>query len=146
MRRDPFLLTPGPLTTSRSTKEAMLHDWGSRDGEFIEMNARVCARLLDLAGGRGSHVCVPLQGSGTFIVEAMIGTLVPADGKLLILTNGAYGQRMARIAERCRRAVIGLEGPRRRRSRPAALDAALGGRPRRQPRGRWCSARRRRAS
>jgi 2-aminoethylphosphonate-pyruvate transaminase len=59
MRRDPFLLTPGPLTTSRSTKEAMLHDWGSRDGEFIAMNARVCERLLDLAGGRGSHVCVP---------------------------------------------------------------------------------------
>ena len=54
MRRDPFLLTPGPLTTSRSTKEAMLHDWGSRDGEFIEMNARVRERLLDLAGGGGA--------------------------------------------------------------------------------------------
>ena len=66
----------------------------------------MCERLLDLAGGRGSHVCVPLQGSGTFIVEAMIGPLVPADGKLLILANAAYGQRMLRIAQRYRRAVI----------------------------------------
>ena len=78
---DPFLLTPGPLTTSSATKEAMLHDWGSRDLEFIRMNARVRDRLLDLAGGRGSHVCVPLQGSGTFVVEAMVGTLVPPGGK-----------------------------------------------------------------
>ena len=88
---DPFLLTPGPLTTSRTTKEAMLHDWGSRDVGFIRMNARVRERLLALAGAAGSHVCVPLQGSGTFIVEAMIGTLVPAGGKLLVLVNGAYG-------------------------------------------------------
>ena len=126
MRRDPFLLTPGPLTTSRSTKEAMLHDWGSRDGEFIAMNTRVCERLLDLAGGRGSHVCVPLQGSGTFIVEAMIGTLVPADGKLLILANGAYGQRMMRIAERYRRAVIVQDTPEDVPVSVAALDDALG--------------------
>jgi 2-aminoethylphosphonate-pyruvate transaminase len=126
MRRDPFLLTPGPLTTSRSTKEAMLRDWGSRDGEFIAMNARVCDRLLDLAGGRGSHVCVPLQGSGTFIVEAMIGTLVPADGKLLILANGAYGQRMMRIAERYRRAVILQATPEDVPVSVAALDDALG--------------------
>ena len=90
--REPFLLTPGPLTTTRATKEAMLRDWGSRDGEFIAMNARVRRRLLELVSGDGSHVCVPLQGSGTFIVEAMIGTLVPPAGKLLVLVNGAYGR------------------------------------------------------
>ena len=129
MRRDPFLLTPGPLTTSRSTKEAMLHDWGSRDEEFIAMSSRVCERLLDLAGGRGSHVCVPLQGSGTFIVEAMIGTLVPADGKLLILANGAYGQRMLRIAERYRRAVIIQDTPEDVPVSVAGLDHALGDNP-----------------
>ena len=68
-RRDPWLLTPGPLTTSRAVKEAMLHDWGSRDAEFIKMNARVRERLVELAGGQGTHVCVPLQGSGTFIIS-----------------------------------------------------------------------------
>jgi 2-aminoethylphosphonate-pyruvate transaminase len=104
----------------------MLHDWGSRDADFIAMNARVCERLLDLAGGRGSHVCVPLQGSGTFIVEAMIGTLVPADGKLLILANGAYGHRMMRIAERYRRTLIVQETPEDVPVSIAALDDALG--------------------
>jgi len=96
---EPYLLTPGPLTTSRATKEAMLRDWGSRDSEFIAMNARVRDRLVELVGGVGTHVTVPMQGSGTFAVEAMLGTFVPRDGKLLILVNGAYGKRMARISE-----------------------------------------------
>ena len=123
--RDPLLLTPGPLTTSRATKEAMLRDWGSRDAAFIRMNARVRERLVDLAGGRGSHVCVPLQGSGTFIVEAMIGTLLPPSGKLLVLLNGAYGRRMVRICEYYRRAVATLETPEDVPADPSALDAAL---------------------
>ena len=49
-KRDPYLLTPGPLTTSATTKEAMLHDWGSRDKEFIAINRRVRERLLALQG------------------------------------------------------------------------------------------------
>src|SRR5687768_17461354 len=81
----PYLLTPGPLSTSASVKRAMLRDWGSRDRDFIALNARVRARLLELAGGAGSHVCVPLQGSGTFVVEALLGTLLPKRGKLLAL-------------------------------------------------------------
>ncbi len=96
-RRDPILLTPGPLTTARATKEAMLRDWGARDHDFVALSQQVCGRLLEIAGDNGSYVCVPLQGSGTFAVEAMIGTLVPTSGKLLILVNGAYGHRMARI-------------------------------------------------
>jgi 2-aminoethylphosphonate-pyruvate transaminase len=124
-RREPFLLTPGPLTTTRSTKEAMLRDWGSRDGEFIAMNARVRRRLLELVGGDGSHVCVPLQGSGTFIVEAMIGTLVPPQGKLLVLVNGAYGRRMVRMCEYYRRACLAQEVAEDRPVDPAALDATL---------------------
>jgi 2-aminoethylphosphonate-pyruvate transaminase len=124
-RKDPWLLTPGPLTTSLTTKQAMLHDWGSRDAEFIRINSRVRERLLDLAGGRGTHVCVPLQGSGTFIVEAMIGTLVPPAGRLLVLVNGAYGKRMVRMCEYYRRACVSLEVPEDRAVDPAALDAAL---------------------
>ena len=98
-REEPLLLTPGPLTTATETKQAMLRDWGSRDTEFIALNAAMRDRLVAIAGGAGSHVCVPLQGSGTFVVEAMIGTLVPADGKLLILVNGAYGKRIAKICD-----------------------------------------------
>jgi len=107
--RDPWLLTPGPLTTSASVKEAMLHDWGSRDATFIAINKRVRERLVELANGMGSHVCVPLQGSGSFAVEAMIGTFVPKGGKLLILINGAYGKRAARMCDYNGRAYATLE-------------------------------------
>jgi len=129
MRKDPYLFTPGPLTTSATTKEAMLHDWGSRDAEFIRINRRVRDRLVELAGGAGTHVCVPLQGSGTFIVEAMIGTLVPPSGKLLALVNGAYGKRMVRMCEYYRRSCTAIETPEDQAVDPAALDAALAGDP-----------------
>ena len=94
---DPRLLTPGPLTTSVETKEAMLHDWGSRDQVFVDTNARVRKKLLNIANASDTHVCVPLQGSGTFVVEATLGTIIPKNGKALILINGAYGHRMAKI-------------------------------------------------
>jgi len=96
--RDPILLTPGPLTTSLATKTAMLRDWGSWDANFNAVTADVRRKLLDIVNGHGSHVCVPMQGSGTFSVEAAINTLVPRDGHLLVLINGAYGQRMAKLA------------------------------------------------
>jgi 2-aminoethylphosphonate-pyruvate transaminase len=105
----PWLLTPGPLTTSLSVKQAMLRDWGSRDGDFIAMNQRIRERLLGLAGGGSDYLCVPMQGSGTFAIEAAIGTLLPRNGKLLVLVNGAYGERMRRIAETMGRAVRTIE-------------------------------------
>ena len=67
-RDDPYLLTPGPLTTSRRTKEAMLHDWGSWDSEFNEVTADIRRRLIAMAGGGQAYDCVPLQGSGTYCV------------------------------------------------------------------------------
>jgi len=109
--QDPWLLTPGPLTTSSATKEAMLHDWGSRDATFIETNQRVRDNLLKIAEAEGSHVCVPVQGSGTFAVEATIATLLPRDGKALVLINGAYGKRMVKIIEYLGRAYAVLETP-----------------------------------
>ncbi len=96
---DPLLLTPGPLTTSASVKQAMVHDWGSRDAEFLRINRMVLDKIVELAGGQGTHVTVPVQGSGTFAVEAMITSFVPKSGKLLVLINGAYGQRALKIAQ-----------------------------------------------
>lgn len=122
----PYLLTPGPLTTSDTVKRVMLRDWGSRDGAFIALNARIRARLVELAGGTAErHAAVPLQGSGTFAVEAMIGTLVPRDGTLLVLVNGAYGTRMVRIAEAAGRAVRTIEVAEDQPVSPRDLDAAL---------------------
>ncbi len=122
---DPWLLTPGPLTTSPTVKQAMLHDYGSRDHDFIGVNRRLRERLLAVVHGVGTHVCVPMQGSGTFVVEAMLGNFVPADGKLLILVNGAYGWRMARICEYYRRAHVVQETPEDVPVDAAALDRAL---------------------
>ncbi len=122
---EPLLLTPGPLTTSRAVKEAMLRDWGSRDGAFIELNAMIRARLAELAHVADTHVTVPVQGSGTFAVEAMIGTLVPREGKLLVMVNGAYGKRMVRIAEVAGRAVASIETAEDLPVSPDALDRAL---------------------
>ncbi len=122
---EPLLLTPGPLTTSRSVKEAMLRDWGARDGEFMAMNARVRSRLVELAGGAGTHEAILIQGSGTFANEGVIGTFVPRDGKLLILINGAYGRRIRQIAQMVGRAHSVLEWPEDTAVDPAAVAAAL---------------------
>ncbi|HMR30811.1 MAG TPA: 2-aminoethylphosphonate--pyruvate transaminase [Geminicoccaceae bacterium] len=122
---EPLLLTPGPLTTARSVREAMLRDWGSRDEAFIALNAAVLDRLVALANGQGSHVAVPLQGSGTFVVEAMLGTLLPRDGKALVLVNGAYGERIVRMAGYHGRQVTTIVDPEDRPSDTARLDAAL---------------------
>jgi 2-aminoethylphosphonate-pyruvate transaminase len=92
---EPYLLTPGPLTTSATVKRAMLRDWGSWDGDFRAMTAELRRRLLAIAGDEDGHYdCVPMQGSGSFSVEAMLGSFLPRDGKALVLVNGAYGQRI----------------------------------------------------
>ena len=97
---EPYLLTPGPLTTSASVKRRMLKDWGSWDGDFRAMTAELRRRLLAIAGDEiGLYDCVPMQGSGTFAVEAMLGSFLPRDGKALVLINGAYGQRIVQILD-----------------------------------------------
>ena len=122
---DKLLLTPGPLTTSKAVKEAMLHDWGSRDAVFLAANKDVLRRIAELAERADTHVTVPVQGSGTFAVEAMITSFVPKAGKILICINGAYGVRAKRIAEIAGRAVATLEFPEDKPIDPAALDALL---------------------
>ncbi|MBC8022746.1 MAG: 2-aminoethylphosphonate--pyruvate transaminase, partial [Burkholderiales bacterium] len=94
---DPILLTPGPLTTSLETKQAMLRDWGSWDAAFNSITASICKDVVDVVNGAGTHVCVPLQGSGTFAVEAALANLVPRDGKVLVPNNGAYCTRILKI-------------------------------------------------
>ena len=101
MQREAILLTPGPLTTTLRTKLAMLRDWGSWDSEFIAMTARVRKSLLNIVHGHETHVVVPLQGSGTFSVEAAVATLVPSSGHILVLDNGAYCKRAAKLSTIC---------------------------------------------
>jgi len=123
--RDPVLLTPGPLTTSERTRQAMLRDWGSWDSAFIAVTASICADLVKVARGEATHVCVPLQGSGTFAVEAALANLVPRDGKVLVPNNGAYCQRMVRILGYLGRAHAVIEMPEDERPDAAMLERAF---------------------
>ncbi|CAF3645416.1 unnamed protein product [Rotaria socialis] len=96
---DSKLFTPGPLTTSLTVKEAMLHDLGSRDTIFLNIIAHIRGKLLELADvSADEHAAVLVQGSGTYAVEATFSTTVPHQGaNVLIIENGAYGQRMIKI-------------------------------------------------
>jgi 2-aminoethylphosphonate-pyruvate transaminase len=123
--KEPILLTPGPLTTSTATKLAMVRDWGSRDAGFIHINRRVREMLLDVVGVKQTHVCVPLQGSGTFAVEAMLGTLVPRGGHVLVPQNGAYCKRIARICQILGRRTTLIDYEERQPVSAADVDAAL---------------------
>jgi len=97
--RDKRLFTPGPLTTSASVKQAMLHDVGSRDEGFLAVVREVRERLLGTYGlsQSGGWEAVLLPGSGTSAVEGMLSSLVPREARVLALVNGAYGQRIVRI-------------------------------------------------
>ena len=125
MSTEPLLLTPGPLTTSMRTKQSMLRDWGSWDVDFNSITGRVRERLLGIVNARGTHECVPLQGSGTFSVEAAIGTLVPRTGHVLIPQNGAYCQRMARICRVLGRRLTTLDYPEDTQVSPQDIERSL---------------------
>jgi 2-aminoethylphosphonate-pyruvate transaminase len=122
---DPILLTPGPLTTSLATKQAMLRDWGSWDAAFNRITASICRDLVDIVHGGDDTACVPLQGSGTFAVEAAIGNLVPRDGRVLVPNNGAYCARIVRICRYLQREVVDLPLPEDRPATAAIVEAAL---------------------
>jgi len=125
MDRDRILLTPGPLTTSLRTKLAMLKDWGSWDTDFNQVTAGVRSRLLDVIHGHDSHVLVPLQGSGTFSVEAAVATVVPRDGHVLVLDNGAYCKRAARLTQLMGRRATVVPHPEEGPVSPALLEHHL---------------------
>ena len=106
----PYLLTPGPLMTSRTVKLAMLADWGSRDVEFGKIVGDIRKRILQLANCDGSYECVIMQGAGTFAIEAALGSLCPDKRrKSLVVANGAYGDRAAQILERIGRPYLKID-------------------------------------
>jgi 2-aminoethylphosphonate-pyruvate transaminase len=122
---DPILLTPGPLTTSLATKQAMLRDWGSWDASFNEVTASICKDLVNVVQGGSDYVCVPLQGSGTFSVEAAIGNVVPKNGKVLVPNNGAYCARILKICKYLGRAAVELPVAEDTPATAAMIEAAL---------------------
>ncbi|VVD71890.1 2-aminoethylphosphonate--pyruvate transaminase [Pandoraea cepalis] len=123
--QEPILLTPGPLTTSPATRQAMLRDWGSWDAQFNRVTASLCHDLVGIVQGGDTHVCVPLQGSGTFSVEAAIGTLTPRDARILVPDNGAYCQRLLKICRYLGRDAVALPIPDDQAANATAIDEVL---------------------
>jgi len=95
-----ILLTPGPLSTSKGVRAALLRDWCTWDADYNETIVQnIRRRLVALATtDTDNYTAVLMQGSGSFAVEACLGTALPNDGKMLILSNGAYGDRMVEMA------------------------------------------------
>ena len=108
--KDKILFTPGPLTTSQSVKHAMLRDLGSRDFVFIRLVKEIRQKLVEIGQvSLEAYTAIILQGSGTFGLEAVISSTIPPDGKLLVIINGAYGRRIAKIASVLKVETVVLE-------------------------------------
>jgi 2-aminoethylphosphonate-pyruvate transaminase len=126
MPSDKLLFTPGPLTTSLTVKQAMLTDLGSRDKAFIATVREIRAALLAIGGvSPDEYTAIPMQGSGSFGVEAVLSTAIPRNGRLLVLANGAYGARIGTMAK-----VLGIDvelvtTPENQRIDPGQVEAAL---------------------
>ena len=128
---DPLLFTPGPLTTSATVKAAMQHDLGSRSPQFIELVTGIRRELLAIAGvsqERG-YEAVLMQGSGTFAIEAVFSSVIPPAGRLLVLANGAYGERMVQIAERLKIATAIQRWPEDKSPDPETVRRLLADKP-----------------
>ena len=122
---EPLLLTPGPVRTAPEVKEAMAHDFAPAGVAIQETTARIRRTLLDLVNGDGVYECVPLQGSGTYVIEAAFHTLVPGDGKVLVIANGFYGLRLRDTLKTMGKAFVLLELPMLPLPTAADVEAAL---------------------
>lgn len=121
-----LLLTPGPLSTTKSVKAAMLRDWCTWDDDYKDLVQEVRDKLVKLAtDDTGKYTSVLMQGSGTFCVESVIGTAVPENGKLLVLPNGAYGDRIVQIARTLKINVLANDSGELDPPDPAKLEATL---------------------
>jgi 2-aminoethylphosphonate-pyruvate transaminase len=125
--RDKLLFTPGPLTTSLAVKQAMLHDAGSWHFEFNALVASIRSRLVALAelSLDEGWEAILLQGSGTYGVEAVFQSCVPRSGKVAVLDNGAYGNRMAQILARASIDHVVIRAPEDKPVNPDQLAALL---------------------
>lgn len=110
-RHDLYLLTPGPLTVSAEVKREMLQDRSPNAQPHMDLTKRIRDYALEICNGARTHVCVPIQGSATYGIEAAFHTLIPRTGKLLVIQNGFYGLRLREIAEGINMPMAVLELP-----------------------------------
>ena len=106
------LLNPGPATTTDSVKLAqVVPDICPREQKFGELMRSVADDLTAIAGGGAEYASVLFGGSGTAAMDAVINSVIPPEKKILIINNGAYGERMVKIAQAYRIGYIELRFP-----------------------------------
>ena len=95
-----LLLTPGPLSTTRTVREAMMQEFSTWDVDYNSIVQSIRERLVSLATcdaiNLGAYTATLMPGSGTFVVESVIGSVIPPNGRLLVLNHGAYGERITK--------------------------------------------------
>jgi 2-aminoethylphosphonate-pyruvate transaminase len=120
-----IILSPGPVTTSEATKAAMLRDFSPNEPELFGLTASLRKELVDLANGGQDYTCVMLQGAGNTANEAVLGTLVPRERRLLVVNNGYYGARLVEIARAIGVPCVALDLPITEPVRPEQVETAL---------------------
>ncbi len=119
------LYTPGPLNTSDAVKSAMLRDIGAWDDELIQLTSAIRKSLLEIAGVGQDYDSILMQGSGTFGVESVVGSLVPRGGRVLVAANGAYGERIALITGKLGIDTTVVRSPEHQPILPEQINTAL---------------------
>jgi 2-aminoethylphosphonate-pyruvate transaminase len=124
-RHDLYLLTPGPLTVAHEIKQQMLEDRSPNAALHSRMTKEIRDYVLEICNGQQTHVCVPLQGSSTYGIEACLHTLVPLESRILIIDNGFYGKRLREVTEGSGFTVVSLELPMLPLPTAADIESAL---------------------
>ncbi|MBO2900127.1 2-aminoethylphosphonate--pyruvate transaminase [Aeromonas dhakensis] len=126
---DYLLLTPGPLSTTATVRAAMLQDSCTWDADYnqgvVEPIRRELVRLATGPEYQSDYSAVLLQGSGSYVVESVLGSAIGADECLLIINNGAYGARMGEMARCLGLRHHELDCGETTRPEPAAIEAML---------------------
>ncbi len=100
LKREHILLTPGPLSTSKNVRMAMLKDSCTWDVEYNTLVQDLRKKLLNIATkNQNDYTVIPMQGSGTFAVESVLTTVIGKSDKVLVISNGAYGDRISKICD-----------------------------------------------
>ncbi|HHQ4472497.1 MULTISPECIES: 2-aminoethylphosphonate--pyruvate transaminase [Aeromonas] len=126
---DYLLLTPGPLSTTATVRAAMLQDSCTWDADYnqgvVEPIRRELVRLATGPEYESDYSAVLLQGSGSYVVESVLGSAIGSDECLLIINNGAYGARMGEMARCLGLRHHELDCGETSRPEPAAIEAML---------------------
>ncbi|HIC8842852.1 TPA: 2-aminoethylphosphonate--pyruvate transaminase [Aeromonas veronii] len=126
---DYLLLTPGPLSTTATVRAAMLQDSCTWDADYnlgvVEPIRRELVRLATGPEYQSDYSVVLLQGSGSYVVESVLGSAIGVDECLLIINNGAYGARMGEMARCLGLRHHELDCGETTRPEPAAIEAML---------------------